>query len=143
MAVRKMSAEVRDQLLGGWLVLPVKKPKNGTTTSKAKSGTSKKSFIQPNEDYGDGFSATLMDGPRADLFEIAGLEWTSDLNDAVWGNHNWKSLLEECENAEIIEAGSQDHTPGMSDVFFWVAIADSKKFSQELRTVMLAAARNR
>ena len=137
MAVRKMSAEVRDQLLGGGLVLPVKKPKNGTTTSKAKSGTSKKSFIQPNEDYGDGFSATLMDGPRADLFEIAGLEWTSDLNDAVWGNHNWKSLLEECENAEIIETGSQDHTPGMSDVFFWVVINDPEKFKSELRAAML------
>jgi hypothetical protein len=143
MPVRKMTAEERDQLLGCGLVLPVKKPKNGSTTSKAKSGTSKKSFIQPNDEYGDGFSATLMDGPRADLFEIAGLEWTSDLNDAVWGKHNWKSLLEECENAEIIEADSQDHAPGMSDVFFWVAIADSKKFSQELRTVMLAAARKR
>ena len=143
MTVRKMTAEERDQLFGSGLVLPVMKPNNGSTTSKAKSGTSKKSFIQPNEDYGDGFSATLMDGPRADLFEIAGLEWASDLNDAVWGNHNWKSLLEECENDEIIETGSQVHDPGMSDVFFWVAIADSKKFSQELRTVMLAAARNR
>ena len=143
MTVRKMTAEERDQLFGSGLVLPVMKPNNGSTTSKAKSGTSKKSFIQPNEDYGDGFSATLMDGPRADLFEIAGLEWTSDLNDAVWGNHNWKSLLEECENAEIIETGSQDHAPGMSDVFFWVAISDPKKFSQELSTVMLAAARNR
>ena len=143
MTVRKMSAEERDQLFGSGLVLPVMKPNNGSTTSKAKSGTSKKSYIQPNDEYGDGFSATLMDGPRADLFEIAGLEWTSDLHDAVWGNHNWKSLLEECENAEIIQTGSQDHAPGMSDVFFWVAIADSKKFSQELRTVMLAAARNR
>jgi hypothetical protein len=143
MTVRKMTLEDRDQLFGSGLVLPVMKPNNGSTTSKAKSGTSKKSFIQPNDEFGDGFSATLMDGPRADLFEIAGLEWTSDLHDAVWGNHNWKSLLEECENAEIIETGSQDHAPGMSDVFFWVAIADSKKFSQELRTVMLAAARNR
>jgi hypothetical protein len=143
MTVRKMTAEERDQLFGSGLVLPVMKPNNGSTTSKAKSGTSKKSFIQPNDEYGDGFSATLMDGPRADLFEIAGLEWSSDLNDAVWGNHNWRSLLEECENAEIIQTGSQDHAPGMSDVFFWVAISDPKKFSQELRTVMLAAARNR
>jgi hypothetical protein len=143
MTVRKMTAEERDQLFGSGLVLPVMKPNNGSTTSKAKSGTSKKSFIQPNDEYGDGFSATLMDGPRADLFEIAGLEWTSDLHDAVWGNHNWKSLLEECENAEIIQTGSQDHAPGMSDVFFWVAISDPKKFSQELSTVMLAAARNR
>ena len=143
MPVRKMTAEERDQLLGRGLVLPVKKPKKGSTTSKAKSCISKKSFMQSNDQYGDGFSATLMDGPRADLFEIAGLEWTSDLHDAVWSKHNWKSLLEECANAEIIETGSQDHAPGMSDVYFWVAIADPKKFSQELCTAMLTAARNR
>jgi hypothetical protein len=86
-------------------VLPVKKSKGKPTTSKGNLSTSWESFIQSNDEYGDGFSATLMDGPSADLFEIAGLEWTADLNDAVWGNHNWKSLLEECTTAEIIETG--------------------------------------
>lgn len=138
MTVRKMTAEERDQLLGSGLVLPVMKPSNGSTTSKAKSGTSKKSFMQSNDEYGDGFSATLMDGPSVDLFDIAELEWTSELNDAVWGNHNWKSLLEECEAVEIIETGTQDDAPGMSDVFFWVAINDPEKFKIELRAAMLA-----
>ena len=73
----------------------------------------------------------------------AGLEWTADLNDAVWGNHNWKSLLEECATAEIIETGSRDHTPGMSDVFYWLAITDQKKFRQELRDIMLATTQRR
>lgn len=140
MPVRKMTAKERDELFGSGLVLPVKKPKSKSKTSKAKPRTSKESFIQSNDEYGDGFSATLIDGPSADLFEIAGLEWTADLNDAVWGNYDWKSLLEECTTAEIIETGSQDHTPGMSDVFYWVAITDQKKFRQELRAVMLATA---
>ncbi len=98
-------------------------------------------FLESNEEYGDGFPASLMDGPSVDLFVVAGFEWTSELNDAVWGNYNWKSLLEECETVEIIETGSQDHTPAMSDVFYWVAITDPKKFKQELRAAMLAASR--
>lgn len=124
-------------------MLPVKKPEIKLATSKKNRSTPRESFIQSNDEYGDGFSATLMSGPSADLFEIAGLEWTADLNDAVWGNHNWKSLLEECASAEIVETGSQDHTPGMSDVFFWVAITDPRKFRQELRAVMLATTQRR
>ena len=96
-------------------------------------------FLESNKEYGDGFSATLMDGPSVDLFEIAGFEWTSELNDAVWGNYNWKSLLEECRSVEIIETDRHDHVPGMSDVFFWVAVDDPKNFQKELRTVITAA----
>ena len=96
-------------------------------------------FLESNEEYGDGFSASLMDGPSVDLFEIAGFEWTSELNDAVWGNYNWKSLLEECGSVEIIETDRHDHVPGMSDVFFWVAVGDPKDFKKELRTVISAA----
>lgn len=125
MTVRKMTAEDRDQLFGAGLVLPGKKQK-------------KQNKLTSNAEYDDGFSATLMDGPHVDLFEIAGLEWTSELNDAVWGKHNWKSLLEKCEAVEITETGRQDDAPGMSDVFFWVAINDPKKFKRELRAAMLA-----
>jgi len=96
-------------------------------------------FLEPNEEYGDGFSASLMDGPSVDLFEIAGFEWTSELNDAVWSNYNWKSLLEECGSVEIIETDRHDQVPGMSDVFFWVAIDDPKIFKKQLRTVISAA----
>jgi len=96
-------------------------------------------FLESNEDYGKGFSASLMDGPSVDLFEIAGFEWTSELNDAVWGKYNWKSLLEECGSVDVIETGQHDQVPGMSDVFFWVAIDDPKNFKKELRTVISAA----
>jgi hypothetical protein len=125
MTVSKMTAEERDKLFGAGLVLPGKKKKQNKLTS--------------NEAYGAGFSATLMDGPHVDLFEIAELEWTSELNDAVWGKHNWQSLLEECEEVEVTETGTQDDAPGMSDVFFWVAINDPKKFKRQLRAAMLAA----
>ena len=50
-----------------------------------------------------------------------------------------KSLLEECGTVEIIETDRQDHVPGMSDVFFWVAVDDAKSFKKELRNVILAA----
>ena len=96
-------------------------------------------FLEPNEEYGEGFPASLMDGPSVDLFAIAGFEWTSELNDAVWGNYNWKSLLEECGSVEVIETGRHDQAPGMSDVFFWVAIDDPKNFKKELCTVISAA----
>jgi hypothetical protein len=99
-------------------------------------------FLESNEEYGDGFSASLMDGPSVDLFEIAGFEWTSELNDAVWCNYNWKSLLEECESVEIIETGEHDQVPGMSDVFFWVAVYDPKSFMKELRMVILETVKN-
>jgi hypothetical protein len=48
-------------------------------------------------------------------------------------------LLEECGSVEIIETGEHDQVPGMSDVFFWVAINDPKIFKKELRTVISAA----
>jgi hypothetical protein len=143
MPVRKMTAEERDPLFGSGLVLPVKKSNNRSTASKAESGTPNENFIEHSVEFGDGFSATLMEGPSVDLFQVAGLEWTSDLNDAVWGHHNWQSLLQECRSVKIIETGSQDDAPGMSDVVFWVAIMDPKKFKKELRRVMLESARKR
>lgn len=136
MPIRKMTAKERNQLFGDGLVLPVRKPKRQPKGS-GKADEAEFPFLQFNTEHGQGFSATLMDGPSIDLFEIAGLEWTADLHDDVWGHHNWKSLLEECRTAEIIETGSQDHTPGMSDVFFWVVITDPKKFRQELRAAIL------
>lgn len=92
-----------------------------------------KSFLTKNEEYGDGFSASLMNGPSVDLFEIAGYEWTPELNDAVWGDYNWKSLLEECGSIEIIEVEEHDEIPGMSDAYYWVAVDDEEKFKEELR----------
>jgi len=140
MPIRKMTAEERDQLFGEGVVLPLIKPMIRSKAVRPPPDKTELKFIKSHRKYGDGFSATLMNGPSADLFEIAGLEPTSELLDAVWGNHNWKSLLEECPTADIIETGAQDHTPGMSDVFFWVAISDLKQFKRELRAAMLAVA---
>jgi len=100
------------------------------------------SLLEHNEKYGDGFAASLMDGPIVDLFEISGFEWTSELNDAVWGKYNWKSLIEECGSVNLIVTGEHDQVPGMSDVFFWVAIDDAKKFKKELRNVILASVKS-
>lgn len=94
-------------------------------------------FLEPNEDYGPGFFASLMDGPSVDLFQIARLECTDELHDKVWGRHNWKDLLDECGSATIIETGDQDDMPGMSDVFYWVAVDDEERFRAELRAVLL------
>ena len=110
-----------------------------TRPPKAKPKKLDFDFLESNEEYGDGFSASLMDGPSVDLFEIAGFEWTSELNDADWGNYNWNRLHEECRSVEIIETDRHDHVPGMSDVFFWVAVDDPKIFKKELRTVISAA----
>ena len=59
----------------------------------------------PHNEFGDGFSASLMDGPSVDLFKVAGLEETDQLHDAVWSKFNWRSLLGKCGSANIIEAG--------------------------------------
>jgi hypothetical protein len=138
---RKLAAKAKDKLSGGGVILPVKRSKSQSKISASKSYKSELSFIQSNDEYGEGFPATLMDGLSVDIFKIAGLEWTAELHDAIWRNHNWKSLLKECDAAEIIETSSQDPAPGMSDVFFWIAITEPKKFRQELRAVMLATAR--
>jgi hypothetical protein len=96
-------------------------------------------FLEPNEEYGPGFFASLIDGPSLDLFDIAGLEYSDELHDKVWGRHNWKSLLEECGSATIIETGDQDDAPGMSDIFYWITVDDEELFRSELRAVMLKA----
>lgn len=96
-------------------------------------------FEEPDDELGDGFSASLMDGPSIDLFKVAGLEETDQLHDAVWGKFNWQSLLGECGSANIIETVEIDEVPGMSDVFYWVEVDDSEMFRSELRTAMLSA----
>jgi hypothetical protein len=141
MAIRKMTEKERDQLFGNEVVIATHNPKSPAKRKVANPDDSGVNFLRHSKRYGKGFSASLMDGPSVDLFKIAGLEWTSELNDAVWGQYNWKSLLEECKGIEIIETGSQNHAPGMSDVRFWVAVFDPKEFQRELRDTILAAAK--
>jgi hypothetical protein len=96
-----------------------------------------KKFLEKNKKYGNGFSASLMDGPSVDFFEIADIERTDGVIDAVWRNHNWRSLLEECGSAEIIPVIEYDLAPGQSDISFFVAIDNPEKFKRELRKVIL------
>jgi len=53
-------------------------------------------YLKTNNVYGDGFSAILLDGPSVDLFEIAYVEYSDELHDAVWEKYNWQSLEDEC-----------------------------------------------
>ena len=101
------------------------------------NNSNNKSYLTKNKKYGNGFSASLMDGPTVNLFKIADLEETDELSDAVWSNHNWQSLLEECHSAEIITLQEHDDAPGQSDVTFWIAIDDPIKFKRQLHKVLL------
>jgi len=98
-------------------------------------------FLDYSEEYGDGFSASLMNGTDINLLKISGLHYTDELNDAIWGRYTWKGLLEDCPSADIIEADSWDELPSMSDTFYWVAITNAKQFKEELRSAMLSALR--
>jgi hypothetical protein len=69
-------------------------------------------YLQSNKEYGVGFSASLIDGPSVDLFEIAEIEYSDELHDAVWGKHNWQSLLGECGSAFILTLEEYDLAPG-------------------------------
>jgi hypothetical protein len=95
------------------------------------------SFLSKNKKYGNGFSATLIDGLSVDIFEISGLNYSEKLSDLIWGNHNWQTLIDQCSSATIISLSEQDLVPGQSDEIFWIAIDDPIKFKQELRKVIL------
>lgn len=108
------------------------------TVAEPKPSNALASFLEPNDEYGAGFFASLMDGPSVNLFEVAGLEYSDELHDRVWGRYNWQSLIGECGSATVIETGGQDDMPGMSDTFYWVSVDDEELFRCELRSAMLA-----
>ncbi len=90
-----------------------------------------------DEENGQGFSASLMNGTAVGIFELAGIEDTDELSDRLWGNHNWQSVLDSCPAAEVIQLGEHDDVPGMSDVYFWVRISDPDEFARQLRELIL------
>jgi len=92
-----------------------------------------------HKEFGLGFPATLIEGLTIDIFELADLEQTDELCDAVWGSRNWLSLIEECGSATLIEINEHEGGPGMSDTFYWVAVADLDSFRAELREIILSA----
>ncbi len=95
--------------------------------------------LKEDEEYGLGFAASLIDGTSIDLFDLVDLECTEELETAVWDKYNWRSLIQECDSAQIIEIEEHEGGPGMSDTFYWVAIHDLEDFRRELRGIMLAA----
>ena len=91
------------------------------------------SIMKDSEEHGQGFSASLMDRTSVDIFEIAGIPWSVELSNRVWGNHNWQSVLDECDAAFCIEVVEQDDRLMMSDSFYWVSVDDPIELVRQLR----------
>jgi len=84
------------------------------------------------------FSASRMDGPNIDVFEVSGLPWTDDINDGVWGNTNWEELFRCCPEVDFKEEETIDEVPGQSDTYFTISVHDPREFARELRVAMLS-----
>lgn len=97
-------------------------------------------LMEEHDEHGQGFSASLMDGTAVDIFKIAGIDPSDDLHDRVWGNHNWQSILDECDAALCIEVGEQDDRPMMSDTFYWVSVDDPIELARQLREFIVLKA---
>ena len=82
------------------------------------------SFDKKDKKYGDRFLASLFDTPSFDLFEVADVEYSDVLSDAVWGKYNWHRFLEESGSVEFIPLKDYDLATGQSDERFWIAIDD-------------------
>jgi len=95
--------------------------------------------LSTHKEFGPGFAASLIDGLSVDIFDLAELECTDELHDALWGERNWRSVIEEFESVTLIEIEEYEGGPGMSDTFYWVAVDDLDKFREELREIILSA----
>jgi hypothetical protein len=84
------------------------------------------------------FTASRMDGPSIDVFEVSGLPWKDDISDGVWGNTNWEALFQCCPEVDFQEQETIDEMPGQSDTYFTVSIHDPRNFARELRIAMLS-----
>lgn len=95
--------------------------------------------LSANRKYGRGFGASLMEGPNTDLFGIAGLPFDGELSDHLWDNHNWQSLLQECDEVSLLETG-RDNMPRMSDSYYWAPVDDPAQCARQLREVIIRIA---
>lgn len=84
------------------------------------------------------FSASRMDGPDIDIFQVSGLPCTDEISDGVWGNTNWEELFSCCPEVDLQEEETIDEIPGQSDTYFTVSVHDPRKFARELRVAMLS-----
>lgn len=99
-----------------------------------------KRLLDKSVENGLGLDASLMDGLGVDIFKLAGLYCSDELHDALWADRSWQDIIEECPSADCLEIGEQDDRPGMSDVFYWVAIDDADQFARELRAFIVESA---
>ena len=99
-----------------------------------------KRFMRRKRNHGLGFSASLMDGPEVNYFDIAGLPCNDTLHDAVWGESNWQSLLDSCDEALLYETGTIDEIPGRSDVYYWISVDNPRRFARQLRELIISMA---
>ncbi|MCX7366291.1 MAG: hypothetical protein NTV97_31365 [Alphaproteobacteria bacterium] len=97
-------------------------------------------LMSNDDEQGRGFSASLMDGPLVDIFSLAGIDPSDELHDAVWGDHNWQSILDQCDEAFCVEVGEQDEQPGMSDIFYWVCVTNPAELARQLREFIVSKA---
>jgi hypothetical protein len=85
------------------------------------------------------FSGSISDGLSIDLPEWAGLKLTDDQHDQLWSEYDEQSLLELCDEAEIvIENAVDDHAPGMNDTYYSVYCNDPKRLRKELRQAIMS-----
>lgn len=88
---------------------------------------------------GQGCRASYLEGISLDLLAYAGLRYSDDLHDELWGERNWQTVIDDCPSSNYFQIGEQDGAPGMSDVFFWVSVEDPREFSRELRILLVDA----
>lgn len=97
-------------------------------------------FLKVDTEHGIGFGASLMDDLDVCPFKLAGIEWTPELDQAVWNRHNWRDLIDNCPSAEYFELETVDEVPGMSDRYFWIAVRDAEEFARQLREFIVGCA---
>jgi hypothetical protein len=98
------------------------------------------SFMSTHEDQGLGFDASLIDGPSVDFFNLAGIDSSDGIHDAVWKDNNWQSILDQCEEAFCVEIGDEDYRSGASDTFYWVCVTNPEQLARQLREFIVSKA---
>ena len=94
-------------------------------------------FDQPLPCPGTTVAGSLLEAPAYDFLELTGLATEGALEDAVHDQHNWQSMLGECDGVEIEETHEVDEMPGMSDQFFQVTITDPIALARDLRELVI------
>jgi hypothetical protein len=83
------------------------------------------------------FEGSLMEGPRLDLLELAGLELTDSERDDIWGETNPRDLLLKCPSVYEMEDYTIDEMPGYSDIYYKYEAPSKEVLVLELRKAIL------